>query len=60
MKHADMVNARAELVEMELIRDSGKRRPDRSGKQAIVWQAVPEDELTDEAKMWRAFMEAGL
>jgi len=23
MKHADVVNARAELVEMELIRDSG-------------------------------------
>jgi hypothetical protein len=31
---------RAELVDMNLVRDSGKRRKTRSGRNAIVWEAV--------------------
>jgi hypothetical protein len=29
---------RAELVELELVQDSGERRPLSSGRRAIVWQ----------------------
>jgi hypothetical protein len=31
---------RKELVDMNLVRDSGKRRKTRSGRNAIVWEAV--------------------
>jgi hypothetical protein len=31
---------RSELVDMNLVRDSGKRRKTRSGRNAIVWEAV--------------------
>jgi hypothetical protein len=31
---------RAELVAMNLVRDSGERRKTRSGRDAIVWEAV--------------------
>jgi hypothetical protein len=31
---------RSELVAMNLVRDSGKRRKTRSGRNAIVWEAV--------------------
>lgn len=31
---------RVELVEMGLVRDSGRTRPTRSGRQAVVWIAI--------------------
>jgi transcription initiation factor IIE alpha subunit len=31
---------RIELVEMGLVRDSGRRRETRSGRRAVVWEAI--------------------
>jgi hypothetical protein len=31
---------RVELVELGLVRDSGRRRPTRSGRRAVVWEAI--------------------
>jgi len=36
---------RVELVEAGLVRDSGIERRTHSGRKAVVWQAVPKEEL---------------
>ena len=32
---------RIELVERELVKDSGKKRKTKSGRQAVVWTVIP-------------------
>ena len=43
---AEIIQAREELVEIGLVRDSGRRsRNPHTGEMEIVWEAVPESEI---------------
>lgn len=47
LKHTTYTARRGELVKQGLVRDSGFREKTRSGRNAAVWVAVPEDEIED-------------
>ena len=50
LKHTTYTARRGELVKQGLVRDSGDRSKTRSGRNAALWVAVPEDEI-EQAKL---------
>ncbi len=48
LRHQTASARRRELVLKGLVRDSGRRRPTRSGRQAVVWLAGDEETPVDE------------
>ncbi len=54
MKHTTYTARRGELVKQGLVRDSGGRGKTRSGRNAVLWVAVPEHEIEQAKEEYKA------